>query len=540
MPVLVVSSRLTAARREALRRLVATEDEPEFVEPTLAAARLAAGRDVTALLLDGPAAATATASTSLPPGLPVLAIGCEVGGARPELPERHGEVFARVARPEEPLNQRVDPEFAVVDAFTPLRITGDADRFRTVLTVRYRFEDRPAVVADGRTVVSGLGQTDAALATPALATILRRALRPDRARAAAPVGLGVVGYGPYGGMGFVHGTAASSTPGLALVAACDRDPDRRKAAEQDFAGVRSYATVEELANDEEVDLAIVALPPVAHAGVALQLLRAGKHVALEKPLCLTVADANALLAEARAGDRVLTVNQSRRWDQDFRAIRQAVADGLLGEVFNVETFVGGFEHPCRAWHSEDSVSGGTVYDWGSHHVDWMLQLFGGPPATVTAVGHKRVWHDVTNLDQLRVRLQWDDGREAEFLSSDVAAVRRPKFYVQGTRGTLVGHYRPVAFERIDPALGFVREPVHHAEAPADLVLATYTSGSGISEGRLGLPPVQPFAFHRNLADHLLAGDPLAVQPESARDVVAVLEAATASAAAGGAPVALDG
>ena len=414
------------------------------------------------------------------------------------------------------------------------------DGFRPVLTVRYRSEDRAVVVSSGRMVVSGLGHTDAALDTPALGTVLRRALRPNLAKAAPPLGLGVVGYGPYGGMGFVHGTAASSTPGLELVAACDLDPDRRKAAEQDFAGVRAYATVAELADDDEVDVAIVALPPVAHATVAMQLLRAGKHVALEKPLCIALADADALLDEACAAGLVLTVNQSRRWDQDFRAVRGAIADGLLGEVFNVETFVGGFEHPCRAWHSQDTVSGGTVYDWGSHHVDWMLQLFGGLPATVTAVGHKRVWHDVTNLDQLRVRLLWDDGREAEFLSSDVAGIRRPKFYVQGTRGTLVGHYRPVAFERLDPALGYVREPAHHAEAPADLVLATYASGTGLSEVRLGLPPVEPFAFHRNLADHLLLGDPLAVRPESARDVVAVLEAATRSAAAGGAPVALGG
>jgi predicted dehydrogenase len=468
----------------------------------------------------------------------VLAIGCDVAGAALAPPERPGEIFARVSCPEDPLTQRIDREFAVVDAFAPLRTAGD--RFRPVLTVGYRFEDRPVLVASGRTVVSGLGQTDASLANPSLAAVLRRALRPSLVRMTAPLGVGIVGYGPYGGMGFLHGTAAMATPGLALVAACDRDPDRRKAAEQDFAGVRACATVDELAGDDEVDVAIVALPPASHAAVAMQLLRAGKHVALEKPLCLTVADADALLAEARAGGRIVTVHQSRRWDQDFRAVRQAVDDGLLGDVFNMETFVGGFEHPCRAWHSEDTVSGGTVYDWGSHHVDWMLQLFAGPPATVSAVGHKRVWHDVTNLDQLRVRLQWDDGREAEFVSSDVAAVRRPKFYVQGTRGTLVGHYRPVAFERLDPALGYVRDLAHHAEAPAELVLAAYSSGSGVSELRLGLPPVQPFAFHRNLADHLLLGDPLAVLPESARDVVAVLEAATASAAARGAPVALAG
>jgi predicted dehydrogenase len=442
--------------------------------------------------------------------------------------------MARVGDPEDPLTQRVDPQFPVVDTFTPLAVTDQA--FRPVLTVSYRFVDRPVMVAAGRTVVSGLGHTDEALAHPTLATILRRALRGTPAPAARPLGVGVVGYGPFGGMGFVHGTAVTATAGLELVAACDRDPDRRKAAEQDFAGVRAHATIEDLAADDAVDVAIVALPPVSHAGVAMALLRAGKHVVLEKPLCLAVADADALIAEATAGGRVLTVHQSRRWDQDFRAVRRAVQDGLLGEIFNMETFVGGFEHPCQAWHSEDSVSGGTVYDWGSHHVDWILQLFGTAPCSVTALGHKRVWRDVTNLDQLRVRMQWDDGREAEFLSSDIAAVRRPKFYVQGTEGTLAGHYRPVAFERLDPALGYVREAAHHAEAPADLVLARYESGAGVAETHLALPPVQPFAFHRNLADHLVLGDDLAVTPVSSRQVVAVLEAATRSAASKGAPV----
>jgi predicted dehydrogenase len=285
---------------------------------------------------------------------------------------------------------------------------------------------------------------------------------------------------------------------------------------------------------------VVATPPAFHADLALQLLRAGKHVACEKPLCLTVAEADQLIAAARAAGRVMTVNQNRRWDPDFVAIRRAVAAGLLGELFNVETFVGGFEHPCRAWHSEVSVSGGAVYDWGSHHVDWILELLAGQdgpgPATVVCHGHKRVWHDVSNLDQLRVRLVWPDGREAEFFQSDVAAVRRPKFYLQGTTGTLVGHYRPVTFERIEPGRGYVVEAAHHAEAPASLTLARYDSGYGISETRLPVAPEQRFAFHRNLADHLHLGEPLAVTAESVRRVIAVLEAAHQSSLDGGRPV----
>jgi predicted dehydrogenase len=520
--VAVVSTRLTAGRRIALERLASTEGRVEFREPAPGA-----GTRAGAVLFDGPGATDG----GIPADVPVVVLGCEVDGVRfgPAVPA--GEVIARVERPDDPLTARIDPDFTVVDAFTPLEVTDPL--FLPVLTVSHRFVDHPAAVSHGRTVVCGLGHSDMALGDPRLATLLRRALRSPRAPAAGPLGVGVVGYGPYGGMGLVHGTAVGATAGLEFVAVCDRDAGRRKAAEHDFAGVRAYATVEELAADDAVDIAVVALPPVLHASVALSLLRAGKHVVVEKPLCLATSDADALIAEARAGGRTLTVNQSRRWDRDFRAVRRAIDDGMLGEVFNVETFVGGFEHPCRAWHSEDTVSGGTVYDWGSHHIDWILALLGATPASVTATGHKRVWHDVTNLDQLRVRMRWDDGREAEFLSSDLAAIRRPKLYVQGTRGTLAGNYRPVTFERIDPALGYVTDTAHHAEAPADLVLARYESGSGVSETRLPLPPAQPFAFHRNLADHLLLGDPLAVTAGSAREVVAVLEAATLSAAAGG-------
>jgi len=554
MQILVVSSRLTDGRRRALTRLAATEGEPVFVIP--ADLEGVEGGAPVAVLLDGPLA-TPTVELSerlqtwVESGMSLVALGTAAGAgpaggwvevlrasAQPAVPP--GEVFADVVDPDEPLVARIDPEFAVPDVFEPVSPADDA--MRPLLNVSHRFCTQGAVLAGergrGLVVVCGLGNTDESLAVPALATVLRRALR-GRARTAgrrSPLGLGVVGYGPYGGMGLVHGTAATATAGLELVAVCDSDADRRKAAEHDFPGVRVHGSVEELAADLEVEVAVVAVPPVAHGPVVAGLLRAGKHVACEKPLCFTVAEADRLFGLAHERERVLTVNQSRRWDRDFRTVRRTVQEGLLGEVFNVETFVGGFEHPCRAWHSEAAVSGGLVYDWGAHHVDWILQLMGSVPAGVSAVGHKRVWHDVTNLDQLRVRMRWDDGREAEFVASDVAAVRRPKFYVQGTAGTLVGHYRPVMFDRLDPARGYLSETAHHAEAPAALTASRYRGGGGLDEMALALEPEVPFAFHRNLADHLHLGEPLAVAPESVREVVAVLEAATRSAAEGGQPV----
>ena len=151
----------------------------------------------------------------------------------------------------------------------------------------------------------------------------------------------------------------------------------------------------------------MAAPPALHAPLTLDLLRAGKHVVCEKPLCLTWPRPTRSSRRPRPSDRVLTVYQNRRWDPDFVAVRRAVETGLLGDVFNVETFVGGYEHPCRTWHSDTAVSGGAGYDWGSHHVDWVLLLLGGTPRVVQAHGHKRVWHDVTNADQLRVRMTWE-------------------------------------------------------------------------------------------------------------------------------------
>jgi predicted dehydrogenase len=476
-------------------------------------------------------------------GSPPRAGGEGSGGGRlgaGHAPLARAEWIVKVAETTTPPTARLPGEFAVVDRFRPLAVPPDAS---VVLSVSVGHEDRAALFelahGRGRITVSGLGDSDSALEDVVLSTVLRRALRSADEGPTPTLGMAVVGYGPFGGMGHHHALAAAATPGLEMVAVCDSSPERRKAAENELPGVRACSGAAEIADDEDVDLVVVATPPVSHASIALSMLRAGKHVACEKPLCLSTSEADQMIAVAEASGVCLTVNHSRRWDGDFVAVRRAVDGGLIGEVFNVETFVGGFEHPCREWHSEVSVSGGTAYDWGSHHLDWILLLMGGPPRTVRATGHKRVWHDVTNLDQLRAHLVWEDGREAQFVHSDVAAVRRPKFYLQGTAGTLVGHYRPVAFEHLEPAIGLVTEQAHHAEAPAVLTLARYESGVGLTETSIPPAPEQRFAFHRNLADHLLGGEALAVTAESARQVVAVLEAAERSAAEGGTLLELD-
>jgi hypothetical protein len=135
-------------------------------------------------------------------------------------------------------------------------------------------------------------------------------------------------------------------------------------------------------------------------------------------------------------------------------------------------------------------------------------------------------------------MQWADGREATFRQSDVCAIRRPKFHVEGTAGTLEGHYQPVRQDAIVPGRGFLAAESHHAERPVDLRVVRYDGDHGLIESIVAPAPHPGWGFHRNLADHLLLGEPLAVRPEQSRDVVAVLEAAHRSGAEGGALIEL--
>jgi predicted dehydrogenase len=452
-------------------------------------------------------------------------------GADVDAPEPAGEVVLEAG--DDPLARNLPNEHVVTARIRPLRPRPGT---RTLLATRLRFGRQAAVtVRDhgaGRVVGVALApELDRSVEAP-VATAVGRALRvrevPDH-----EVGLGIVGYGQHGGMGWLHGTAAVAVDGLRLAAIAETHDDRRADAAGRFPGAAAHTSMDALLADDAVEVVLLATPPSTHAELAERALRAGRHVVVEKPLCFTAREADRLLALAEETGQLLTVHQNRRWDADFRAVQRLVREGRLGEVFNVETFVGGFEHPCRLWHSERSVSGGRLYDWGAHLVDQTLRLLDDQPIEVTATGHDRVWHDVTNLDQVRVRMRFADGREAEFLDSDVLAARRPKYVVQGTQGTLVGRYAPVVEETVTPDHGHQRVEHHHAEAPARLTLVLHEPGWGLHEVAVPNLPAAPHAFHRRLADHLQLGDPVPVDPVEVRDVTAVLEAAHTSAHDGG-------
>ena len=415
-----------------------------------------------------------------------------------------------------------------------------ADDIEVLLTANLATLDHPVMTlrranggpSVGTCTVGSLPQT---VADPAYQRLVHRWLRAATGRRDGPsVRVGLLGYGA---IGTEHTAAIAATAGLELVAAADPNPVRREAARAAATGpLSAYADSDAMLADSDVDLVLVSTPPNSHAEQALRALTAGRSVVVEKPLCLTVAEADRMISAADERGLTLVVYQNRRWDADYLALKRAVRAGAIGEVFHYESFVGGYAHPCNYWHSDEAVSGGAVYDWGSHYLDWILDLLRQPVAHVTANSHKRVWYDVTNADYTRVTVRFDDGVEAQFVHSDLAAALKPKWYVLGTHGAVRGDWRQVSVLSRGPVGTLVEDELAPADAPAQLRLFTPGAGGGLSETLLAVPPAPVYPFHRELADHLLSAEPMTVTAHDSRRGVAIMEAATASAAAGGVPV----
>jgi predicted dehydrogenase len=449
-----------------------------------------------------------------------------------------GELRVIFDNPQHAMARRLPDAFYLKDVYHPL--VPQADDTELILYADWHFNHSPMMlvrrVGKGKIACTTLR----AYREPAFQQILYRLLRylagcDDRQK---NLGVGILGYAP--SVGKIHGLGVQNTPGMELTAVCDSNPQRLSQARKDFADVRIRDAAGALAADPEIDLIIIATPPNSHAVLAIEMMAAGKHVVCEKPLALSRKETTAMIEMADRQRVHLSCHQNRRWDVDYLAIKQALMEGMIGDLFYLETFVGGFKHPCGFWHSHAEISGGLSYDWGAHYLDWIVSLIPQRIQTVTCTRHKRVWHDVTNADQERIQIRFCDGQEAEFMHSDIAAVRKPKWYLLGTSGAIIGDWKDVVQYEVDPFVYFEQHDIPATEMPADLTLYRRHRSGQIVMQKLALRDRKHYLFHQNIADHLLTGEPIVAPLKDSVQVVAVLEAAARSAANGGSTEVLDG
>lgn len=316
----------------------------------------------------------------------------------------------------------------------------------------------------------------------------------------------LIGYGGAFNMGKHHSAAMAATGRIRTVAVCDTDTSRLVAAKEDLEGVETFSDVEALLKWGEFDLGIVILPHCLHAPIAVKCLKAGKHIITEKPMCVSVKEATQMIDAAKGSGAMLSVFHNRRWDGDFLALREIVEKGLVGNLFHVEMFSGGWSPPRGWWRDDKAICGGLCFDWGAHFIYWLLQLVPSPVNDVMGYFRKLVWHEITNEDHAQAMIRFENGVTADFQQSSIARVGRARWRLLGDKGgILYGGDHWIVQTEVEGIATEMKVPFRQGEHAK---------------------------YYENIAAHLLDGAELIVTAEDARRVISIIEYAERSAKSG--------
>ena len=163
-----------------------------------------------------------------------------------------------------------------------------------------------------------------------------------------------------------------------LVAVCDVVPERAEALAK-RTDARAYLSLEAMLEAEpEIDVVSICTPNGLHAQHAIRVLDAGRHVLCEKPLAIDVNDCGEMIRAAERTNRRLFAVKQNRFNPPVAALKQAIDDGRLGKIFNVQLscfWNRNDEYYKDSWKGTKALDGGTLYTQFSHFVDllfWML------------------------------------------------------------------------------------------------------------------------------------------------------------------------
>jgi len=253
--------------------------------------------------------------------------------------------------------------------------------------------------------------------------------------------IGVLGGGR---MGWEHCRQIEETQGLKLRAVSSRSEGGRASVKERFGNVQVYAEHEQILTDDNLDWIVITTFTHEHRKWALLGLEYGKNLVIEKPITLNAADAEEILAAAEKRGLTVTVHQNRRWDRDFNLVKKVLADGLLGEVYRIESRVCYFSDAWAGWGAEGmrnpwrlkkEYGGGILSDWGSHLFDQLVTGISDKVSKVYGRTESRIWSEEVE-DHFYADLRFEDGRSAWVEASNNHGLPLPRWVLVGTDGTL--------------------------------------------------------------------------------------------------------
>lgn len=330
---------------------------------------------------------------------------------------------------------------------------------------------------------------------------------------AEDIKVGVIGYGPAFNMGPAHLNQMKQA-GMTPAAVCDKDEARLEAAQQDFPGIETYTDLDEMLAKSDVNLLAIITPHNTHADLAMKCLEANRHVMCEKPLAITTEECDRMIEMASKKGLVLSTYHNRHWDGCIlQAVKKVRDEQIIGDIVRIEAHMGAYGKPGDWWRSSKSISGGILYDFGAHLLEYSLQLIDAGIVEVTGLAKKGFWADQTawkddcNEDEATAVVRFDNGSWLFLTMTHIDS--NPKkgwLEITGTKGTYIFDHG--TWEAITH--GPEGKVVYHGNSPQ-------------SEG---------WRFYQNIADHMVKGDELIISGEWARRPIHIMDLAGRSAAEG--------
>lgn len=334
--------------------------------------------------------------------------------------------------------------------------------------------------------------------------------------------VGLIGYG-LAGRAF-HAPVIRAVPGMHLAAILQRTGN--EAAEK-YPDIRIVRSLDELLAMPEIRLTVIATPNDTHYSLARQCLEAGRDVVVDKPFTTTLDEARSLVEFAERAGRLITVYQNRRYDGDFQAMRELVANGTLGRIVRFETNYDRYRPQLKpgAWRETRQAGSGILFDIAPHLIDHALVLFGLPEALTADIRIER--EQAIADDAFDIMFRYPRSMRAVLRSTILAAAPRPRFVLHGTQGSFVK-------QTFDPQENNLR----HGKIPTDgpwgaepeenWGVLTVPRDNRFVETRIPTADCDYRDYYANVRDALLGKAPLAVTPEWAINVMRLLEMARES------------
>ena len=261
------------------------------------------------------------------------------------------------------------------------------------------------------------------------------------------IGLGRAGWG-------MHVTELQQYKDMfEITAVCDVDFRRAEAIRERLGkAVHCWHTHGELIADPEVELVVIACRSPEHTAYAIEAMKQGKYVVIEKPVAMNYAEAKKLLAASRKHPGLLFCRQNRRFEPEFNDVLKVVESGVLGRIYRIRHSIFSYQRR-NDWQTILRCGGGQLNNWGPHLIDHAVQLMGDKIKSVngilrraTAVGDAE--------DFFKIILVGRNGRIVDVEFSGGAALSSNIYEVHGDRGSLILPSAPGAefqLKYLDPA-----------------------------------------------------------------------------------------